>query len=326
VLLFTKITLLNSKTMKNANSIFRRLKVASAIFRKLVIAFAILLAINVAVFFSSVPMNASGYPDDSTSINTKASVLLYENFMLRKKYVELERRLNDIEYELVSINDYDNYIYYQTLGINVDSLDLPTFKNYSNFEKVSIDSIFAYLDKRSLNVSYVASNQLEQMIQTSEEIRKNGKLLNYYPTISPVKTADFVRVISGFGWRKHPVYHTPLFHDGIDIDAKKGVKVYATMDGVVDKVVYSKFGYGNKIVIKNPRGFEVLYAHLGKISVKTGQAVCKGDVVGTVSNTGLTTGDHLHYEIRVDGELKDPLAYFYSYLTTKWLAENGNKN
>jgi murein DD-endopeptidase MepM/ murein hydrolase activator NlpD len=312
--------------MKNVNSIFHRLKVASTIFRKLVIVFAILLVINVTVFFSSVPMNASGYPDDSTSVYVKASVLLYENFMLRKKYTELEKRLNDIEYELISINDYDNYIYYQTLNIDRDNIDLPTFKNYSNFETIPIDSIFTYLDKRSLNVSYMASSQLEEMIQTSEEIKKNKKLLNYYPTISPIKTADFIRIASGFGWRKHPIYHTVLFHNGIDIDAKKGVKVYATMDGIVDKVVYSKFGYGNKIIIKNSRGFETLYAHLGKMFVKKGQIINKGDIIGTVSNTGLATGDHLHYEIHENGELKDPLAYFYTYLTTNWLAENGNKD
>jgi len=299
-------------------------KKANSIFRKLITAFVIILALNVTIFFSSVPMNASVNPGDSTLANARTGILLYENFMLRKKYVELEKRLNDIEYDLVSINDYDDYIYYQALGIDFDSIDIDTFRRLAGFDTLSIDSMFSNLDERSLRMSFVASNQLEKAIRTSSEIRKNGSLVDYYPTISPVKTVDFIRVISGFGWRKHPVYHTPIFHDGVDIDAKKGCKVYSSMDGVVEKVVYSKFGYGNKIVIKNPRGFETLYAHLGTMMVKKGQSVKKGDHIGTVSSTGLATGPHLHYEIRKDGELTDPLGYFYTYLTTDLIAKNGH--
>jgi hypothetical protein len=298
------------------------------ILRKLIIVFSILLAVNVMIFFSSTPISAS--TNDDIIINNKNGILLYENFMLRKKYVELEKKLIDIENNLISINNYDNYIYYQTLGIDIDTncLNIKSFNLYTNLDTISVDSIFNYLDKRMLTLSCIMANQLEKMLSTSEEIKNNKELLNNYPTISPIKTIDLIQISSGFGWRMHPIYHTQLFHDGVDINASKGTKVYSSMKGIVEKITYSKYGYGNKIVIKNSSGFETLYAHLSSIIIKKGQIVQKGDYIGTVGNTGLATGDHLHYEIHQNNELKDPLSYFYTYLTTEsiLLAKNDHKN
>lgn len=304
------------------------MKKSILILRKLIIVFTILLAANAMIFFGSIPISAS--TSDDANINTKNGILFYENFLLRKKYVELEKKLIDIEDNLMSINSYNNYIYYQTLGIDMDTncLNIKSFNLSENLDTIPVDSIFNCLDRRMLTLSCIMSNQLEKMLSTSEEINNNKKLLNNYPTISPIKTVDLLQISSGFGWRMHPVYHTPLFHDGVDMDANKGTKVYSTMEGVIDNVIYSNYGYGNKIIIKNSRGFEVLYAHLSTIIVKKGQIVQKGDYIGTVGHSGLATGNHLHYEVRQKDKLKDPLCYFYSYLTTEsiLLANNDHKN
>ena len=95
------------------------------------------------------------------------------------------------------------------------------------------------------------------------------------------------------------------------------------MNGKVDNVLYSRIGYGNRIVIKNSHGYEILYAHLSEsIYVKVGQKVKKGQLIATTGNTGLSTGPHLHYEIHKNDELKDPLSYFYVYLNDNLISEN----
>jgi len=291
------------------------MKKPNSIFTKFFLVLIILLGINLMIFFSSTNINAN-----SDNFTQKNYSLLYENHELRKKYYELEQKYNDIEKELININEIDTYIYSQIIGLDADSNNIQTYSSSIDFYNTTFNSIFIYMDKRSLRTAEIASIQLTKLIETNKAIKKNKNIINYYPTISPIKTSDFLEISSGFGWRKHPIYHTPLFHEGVDISASLNTNVYSTMYGKVDKVLYSKYGYGNRIVIKNSQGFETLYAHLSKaIYVKKGQIVKKGQLIAKTGNTGISTGPHLHYEIRKNNELQDPLAYFYTYLSTELL-------
>ena len=164
--------------------------------------------------------------------------------------------------------------------------------------------------------------ELNKLQETSHLFKDNKNAILYYPTIAPVKTQDFIYVSSPYGMREHPTLKKELFHEGIDISAYVGSKVYSTAQGRVVKIMYSKYGYGNRILIKHAYGFETLYAHLGQIKVKKGQWVRKNQLIGTVGNTGRSTGSHLHYEIRKNGEPRDPLGYFYTHITDELLAMN----
>lgn len=286
-------------------------------FTKIFIIFITILGINLLMSISSTNINANS-GDDARTVS-----LSNENRELRNKYVELQNRVIEIETELSQINDYDNFVYSQLMGIDVDSGDMDHYETDGiDFISTKYDSIFAYMDARTLNASKLATTKLNRLIETSNTIKKNKNILNYYPSISPIKTSDMVEITSPFGWRKHPIYKTQIFHDGIDISVALNTNVYSTMYGKVDKIMYSMFGYGNRIVIKNSQGFETLYAHLSKtIYVKKGQVVKKGQLIATSGNSGLSSGPHLHYEIRKNSELKDPLSYFYTYLTNELLAE-----
>jgi murein DD-endopeptidase MepM/ murein hydrolase activator NlpD len=113
------------------------------------------------------------------------------------------------------------------------------------------------------------------------------------------------RVISGFGMRMHPIFGVMRFHTGIDIAAPYGTLVKAADGGEVIKVGYFG-GYGNAIVIYHGGGFATWYAHLSSIRVSVGQFVDRGQVIGLVGSTGWSTGPHLHFEVRINGEAKDP--------------------
>ena len=118
---------------------------------------------------------------------------------------------------------------------------------------------------------------------------------------------------SFFGSRPDPFTGKPDNHTGIDIPAARGTAIYAAKSGVVTTSVMgsgSSWSYGNYVVISHSDGTSTLYAHMSSRAVSKGDVVNQGDVVGYVGTTGRSTGNHLHFEVRVNGSRVDPLNYF----------------
>jgi len=127
---------------------------------------------------------------------------------------------------------------------------------------------------------------------------------------------NYKNLSSLFAGRKDPFTGRPATHSGIDVPAPKGTPVLAAKSGVVITSGYNSGGYGNYVVISHGNGNTTLYAHLSARSVKEGDTVKQGQVVGKVGSTGRSTGNHLHYEIRVNNVRIDPVTK-YSGLTYK---------
>jgi len=104
-----------------------------------------------------------------------------------------------------------------------------------------------------------------------------------------------------------------ILHPGIDFAAPKGAPIYPVMDGKIISVGYSRFGYGNHVVVQHKNGLTSLYAHLSKIEVKPGETVTKQAIIGLVGSTGWSTGPHLHFEIRQEGIALNPKGFFEAY-------------
>lgn len=117
--------------------------------------------------------------------------------------------------------------------------------------------------------------------------------------------------ISGkYGWRDHPILKKKEFHAGIDLMATLNTPIYATANAVVEFAGYNNHGYGYSIILVHNFGFKTVFAHLSNKSVvKVGQFVKKGDLIGYSGNTGLSTGPHLHYEVRFVNKTLEP-SYF----------------
>ena len=130
----------------------------------------------------------------------------------------------------------------------------------------------------------------------------------------PLRTAR--RITSNYGWRTHPIKGTQSFHSGVDIGGVGYTSdILAAKDGVVLEATYSS-SYGYYIVISHGSGNSTMYAHMtkGTFRVSAGDYVTQGQVIGTTGSTGLSTGPHLHYEIRENGSTIDPKPYLPGYI------------
>ncbi|MEO0341044.1 MAG: M23/M56 family metallopeptidase, partial [Bacteroidota bacterium] len=123
----------------------------------------------------------------------------------------------------------------------------------------------------------------------------------------PLKGGENIRITSQFGSRTKPLLKNKDMHLGLDFGAPEGTIVHAVTIGEVIEVIYDKKGYGKKIVIEHPDGFQSVYAHLQSYSVKVGDQVGHLRHIGTVGNTGKSSGPHLHFELLKDGKHVDPL-------------------
>ena len=137
-------------------------------------------------------------------------------------------------------------------------------------------------------------------------------MLASMPSIKPVrsdKLARSIRMLSGFGMRVHPIYKRRRMHSGIDFTAPIGTPVQATGDAVVTAVKKLRTGYGTHVILDHGFGYRTLYGHLSKVTVKEGQRLKRGEVLGLVGSTGASTGPHLHYEVINRNEKVDPIHY-----------------
>ena len=132
------------------------------------------------------------------------------------------------------------------------------------------------------------------------------------PRPIPAWTGPFIRpvdgpIVSGFGYRVHPIFRRVKFHYGVDISAPSGKPIRAAAGGVVVFAGWRR-AYGNTVIIDHGDGMATLYAHCSRILVGEGEVVKQGQIIALVGSTGLSTGPHLHFEVRRYGEPINPLA------------------
>lgn len=161
---------------------------------------------------------------------------------------------------------------------------------------------------------YVESKSLDELYEMA---RNKSERMAAMPAILPIEK-NKCKVVSGFGYRYHPILHYRRLHSGIDMTAPKGTPIYATGDGVVRIAGRSSegySGYGIVALVDHGYGFQTLYAHMQSVKVRVGQKVKRGEQIGTVGSSGMSSGNHLHYEVIQNGKKVDPVYYFFNDLT-----------
>ncbi|MTV49629.1 peptidoglycan DD-metalloendopeptidase family protein [Heliobacillus mobilis] len=162
------------------------------------------------------------------------------------------------------------------------------------------DSIAEMLDAEE-----AASQRLEARIRSLQS-KTNRPSMTQGTWGYPLE--NYAPVTSSYGPRYHPVRKKNSYHTGVDLGAPAGASILATNSGVVIVAGYD-YAYGNCVVIDHGGGITTLYGHMSSLGVSEGQTVQKGDFIGKVGSTGLSTGPHLHYEVRINGSHTNPMGY-----------------
>jgi murein DD-endopeptidase MepM/ murein hydrolase activator NlpD len=147
--------------------------------------------------------------------------------------------------------------------------------------------------------------ETEYLSELEATLLQQSMLKGVLPNRSPIRAAFNS---SSYGWRIDPFNGNKAFHEGLDFSANAGAPIFAAAGGIVS-AAETMPDYGKIVIVSHGSGLETRYAHTSKILVKVGDRVEKGQVVALVGNTGRSTGPHLHYEIRLNGNALDPRKY-----------------
>jgi murein DD-endopeptidase MepM/ murein hydrolase activator NlpD len=248
--------------------------------------------------------------------------LKQENRNLEFKYDMLARKIGEVNHALNEIEQRDDNLYrpifeldpipsqFREAGVGgVNRYN--DLKNYANSE--TIISVAKRLDKVKKKL-YVQSRSFDAVI---EEAKDKETMIAHIPAIQPIAIKDFGRISDYYGRRRDPFTGNIRMHRGMDFTGPVGTDIYATGDGRVIKAEYSAYGYGKEVVIDHGYGYKTIYAHLHDIVVERGDKVKRGEVIGTLGNTGRSTGPHLHYEVRKWNRPVDPFNYYFNDISAE---------
>lgn len=237
-------------------------------------------------------------------------------------YQSLSREVTEMNKIIADMEKRDDNIYRKVLGAEpIDkavreagiggSDRYEDIRNKDLSHEEMIIGIHEKVDKLRRRL-YIESKSMDEVVKLAE---KKEKLLAAIPAIQPVSNKQLHALASGFGMRTHPIYKVRKMHTGIDFAASIGTPIYATADGKVITVEVKFSGYGKVVEIDHGFGYKTRYAHMHGFAVKQGQFVKRGDLIGYVGDTGLSTAPHLHYEVFINGEYVNPVHYFYNDLS-----------
>jgi len=239
---------------------------------------------------------------------------LDRRYQLRRVYKTDRKILSDLKSEADRLDRQQTQVEQQKNQIALITQELLAQKSESEAQATYQNQVVDRLktDRRALEA---AEAQLEKdsqgiglLIQrrVAQERAKNGIVVLGTGQMSYPNDGE---ITSGFGWRMHPILGYQRFHSGVDFGADYGSTIRAADRGVV---IFAGWygGYGNAVIIDHGNNITTLYGHSSGLYVSEGQAIERGQPIAAVGSTGLSTGPHLHFEVRQNGEPVDPMAYF----------------
>ena len=271
-----------------------------------------------AVVFSFVILSISFY-NISNYINKEAAK---ENQSLRQEISVFNKDLNLILDVLNDVQDRDDNIYRAIFEAD----PYPDYKRqlgtggnpmkFKKYENIQYEDLVVEIAQKLELIEKKLSSQSKSFDEVFELTKEKQIMLKAIPSIQPISNRDLTRIASGFGLRMHPIYKILKMHKGMDFTAPVGTEIYATGDGIIEKVGWTG-GYGKTIMINHGYGYKTRYAHCSKFKCKRGQKVKRGDLIGFVGNTGQSTGPHLHYEVFKNKKQINPVNFFFNDLSAE---------
>lgn len=250
----------------------------------------------------------------------KEKQLKQENAILESQYELLNKKLDDITLVLEDVQHRDDNIYRlifeaEPIPSEIRQAGFGGVNRYEELENYNNSELIVKaakkIDKLAKQV-YIQSKSFDEVFQMA---KRKEDMLASIPAIQPVHNKDLTKMASGFGMRMHPILKYNRFHSGMDFTASVGTPIYATGKGVVQQADAAGSGYGLHVKLNHGYGYVTIYAHMSKTNVKPGQKVNRGDVIGYVGNSGLSSGPHCHYEVMKNDQHLNPVNFYFNDLT-----------
>ncbi len=249
----------------------------------------------------------------------KEAVLYQELENMKLQYSILSRQIdNSLEVlDNLSYSDDNRYrliLDMDTIPESMRNSGVGGVNRYEELEGYDYSGLMISMRKKVDAIRNRSTVQYESFKSVADRTTEWKREMEYLPMISPVSVS--IRRGDGVRFREvHPVLGTPQWHHGQDFSAPYGTEVYATGSGKVIEAGWSRSGFGTYVVIDHGYGYQTTYGHLSSVRVSVGMNVKRGDLIALSGNSGTSTGAHLHYQIDLYGQHRNPLYYLNDDLT-----------
>jgi len=268
------------------------------------------VAVTITILYTSLFNSMFGSPKEKI-LNQEIESLRLKYSILGMSIDNALRSLDDLE--LSDGNRYRPVLEMDSIPASIRKMGTGGVKRYEEMEGFFNTPLLLGSRIKVDEIKNRATIQLESFRAIEDQKNEWMRQMEYLPMISPVNV--IYRLGDGLKFReKHPVLGTPQWHHGQDFSTPHGTKVFATGSGTVIDAGWNG-GFGNCVVIDHGYGYQTTYGHLSAIKVTEGLNVKRGDLLGLSGSTGTSSGPHLHYQIDLFGQHKNPLYYFNNDLT-----------
>lgn len=226
---------------------------------------------------------------------------VWEEYQLNCEYIELCREQLEVERELLDEQKQN----VEQEQANVEELVEEKKRQITNYETDIANKEKAIQEyEQEIKDQNAIIAELEKLIEEEREQLR----LKYDGGMFKFPLASYTRISDEYGWRIHPTLGVRQFHNGVDLASPKGTAIYAAYDGEVVAATYNAT-MGNYVMINHGDGLYTIYMHASALYVKAGDTVKRGDTIAAVGSTGRSTGNHLHFGVRKNGEYVSPWDY-----------------
>ena len=243
-------------------------------------------------------------------------VLARETQLMEQEYSKLQQKVGVLDNTIKNLQHRDREIYRSIF--NAEPPVYSSMGDYDMFEGIDTTRMESMVSDAKMRLDVIEKG-MGKVNSTIEEINSAleglGESAKSIPSIVPIKDFTVRQTGASVGEKMHPFYKTVTMHTGMDLLAATDTPILAAADGVVESAVRNGKKDGINVTINHQNGYVTVYKNMGKMNVRKRQKVKQGDIIGRVGMSGISFAPHLHYEVWYNGQMMNPMDYFFASLT-----------
>ena len=243
-------------------------------------------------------------------------VLARETQLMEQEYSKLQQKVGVLDNTIKNLQHRDREIYRSIF--NAEPPVYSSMGDYDMFEGIDTTRMESMVSDAKMRLDVIEKG-MGKVNSTIEEINSAleglGESAKSIPSIVPIKDFTVRQTGASVGEKMHPFYKTVTMHTGMDLLAATDTPILAAADGVVESAVRNGKKDGINVTINHQNGYVTVYKNMGKMNVRKRQKVKQGDTIGRVGMSGISFAPHLHYEVWYNGQMMNPMDYFFASLT-----------